>query len=131
MTKLLPIDAERETVHPVRPEWAAQAHMDAAGYRTAARRALADPHGFWREQAARLDWTTPFTTVKDTSFALDDFRIRWFSDGRLNVAANCLDRHLETRGDTTAIIWEGDDPATTGGSPIASCTPKSAAWPTS
>ena len=110
MTKLLPIDAERETVHPVRPEWAAQAHMDAAGYRTAARRSLADPHGFWREQAARLDWTTPFTTVKDTSFALDDFRIRWFSDGRLNVAANCLDRHLETRGDTIAIIWEGDDP---------------------
>ena len=111
MTKLLPIDAERETVHPVRPEWAAQAHMDAAGYRTAAKRALADPHGFWREQAARLDWITPFTAVKDTSFALDDFRIRWFSDGRLNVAANCLDRHLETRGDTIAIIWEGDDPA--------------------
>ncbi|MBN9412793.1 MAG: acetate--CoA ligase [Candidatus Paracaedimonas acanthamoebae] len=65
---------------------------------------------FWREQAQRITWIKPFTKVKDTSFNLEDFRIKWFEDGTLNVAANCLDRHLAERGDQVAIIWEGDDP---------------------
>jgi acetyl-CoA synthetase len=72
--------------------------------------AARDPDAYWRGEAARLDWMTPFTVVKDTSFDEADFRIRWFADGELNVSANCLDRHLATRGDQVAIIWEGDEP---------------------
>jgi acetyl-CoA synthetase len=71
----------------------------------------ADPESFWREQAGRLDWMERPTDIKDTSFALDDFRIRWFADGRLNASINCVDRHLAERGDQVAILWEGDDPA--------------------
>lgn len=72
--------------------------------------AASDPDAYWRQEAARLDWMQPFTTVKDTSFAEADFRIRWFADGVLNVSVNCLDRHLAARGDQTAIIFEGDEP---------------------
>ena len=85
--------------------------MDAAGYEAAVARVEIDPDGYWRDVAGRLDWIKPFTVVKDVSFQADDFRIRWFADGVLNVSANCLDRHLATRGDDVAIIWEGDDPA--------------------
>jgi len=98
-------------VFPVRDEWAARAHMDAAAYEAACRRVETDPDGFWREVAGRLDWIKPFTTVKDVSFDKADFRISWFSDGVLNVSANCLDRHLPHRADDVAIIWEGDDPS--------------------
>jgi acetyl-CoA synthetase len=71
---------------------------------------LSDPDGFWREQGARVDWMTPFTQVKDVDFTLGSVKINWYADGQLNVAANCIDRHLETRGDQTAIIWEPDSP---------------------
>ena len=70
-----------------------------------------DPDGFWGRIGRRVDWIKEYTKVKDTSFAESDFHIRWFYDGKLNVSSNCLDRHLATRGDKTAIIWEGDDPA--------------------
>ncbi|MEO1251157.1 MAG: acetate--CoA ligase [Pseudomonadota bacterium] len=73
-------------------------------------RAAEDPEGFWRDVAGRLDWVTPPTKIKDVSFDVDDFRIRWFEDGVLNACANCLDRHLPKRADDVAIIWEGDDP---------------------
>lgn len=99
-----------EAVYPVPPEWAANALVDAAGYRAMVERVEADPDGFWREQAARIDWVRPFRTVKDVSFGADDFRIRWFADGSLNLSTNCLDRHLATRGDSVAIIWEPDSP---------------------
>jgi len=69
-----------------------------------------NPDEFWGEQAKRLDWIKPFTKVKNTSFAYPDISIKWFEDGELNVSANCIDRHLEKRGDQVAIIWEGDDP---------------------
>ncbi len=98
-------------VFPVPAEWAKRAHVDAAGYEAAVRRVETDPEGYWRDLAGRLDWVRPFTKVKDVSFKADNFRIRWFEDGVLNASANCLDRHLATRGDATAIIWEGDDPA--------------------
>src|SRR5262249_2461281 len=71
---------------------------------------IANPNGFWGEEGRKLEWITPFTVVKDTSFDPHDFRIRWFADGTLNVSANCIDRHLPPRADQTAIIWEGDDP---------------------
>ena len=84
--------------------------MDAAGYDAAVKRVETDPDGFWRDVASRLDWIKPFTVVKDVSFARDNFHIRWFADGLLNVSVNCLDRHLPHRADQVAFIWEGDDP---------------------
>jgi acetyl-CoA synthetase len=100
-----------DQVFPVPAEWAARARMDEAGYAAAWRRVEADPDGFWTEVAGRLDWVKPFTKVKDVSYGAADFHIHWFEDGVLNASANCLDRHLATRGDDVAIIWEGDDPA--------------------
>lgn len=99
------------TIHPVPPEWAARAYVDAAGYGEKYRRSIEDPQAFWREETARLDWIKPWTQLSKSSFDEADFGIEWFSDGTLNVAQNCLDRHLATRGDTVAIIWEGDDPS--------------------
>jgi len=84
--------------------------IDRATQARASAAAAHDPDAYWREEAARLDWMTPFTVVKDTSFDEADFRIHWFADGALNVSVNCLDRHLATRGDQVAIIWEGDEP---------------------
>ena len=98
-------------VFPVPEAWAKRARMDAAGYEAAVKRVEADPDGFWREVASRLDWIKPFSVVKDVSFNRDDFRIKWFADGVLNVSANCLDRHLPHRAHDVALIWEGDDPA--------------------
>ncbi|MGE5564906.1 MAG: acetate--CoA ligase [Parcubacteria group bacterium] len=98
-------------VFPVQEAWAKRAHMDAAAYEEACRRADEDPDGFWTEVAQRLDWIKPFSVVKDVSYDRHDFRIRWYADGVLNASANCLDRHLPHRADDVAIIWEGDDPS--------------------
>ncbi len=95
---------------PVSPEWAKRAYVDDVGYRAMYASSLADPDAFWGVHGQRLDWIKPYTKVKDTSFAQADFHIRWYEDGVLNAAANCIDRHLEKRGDQTAIISEGDDP---------------------
>jgi acetyl-CoA synthetase len=85
------------------------AFVDEATYEGMYRRSVEDPEGFWGEHGKRLDWIRPYTKVKNTRFA-PDVSIRWFEDGTLNVSANCIDRHLATRGDQTAIIFEGDDP---------------------
>ncbi len=98
-------------VFPVSPAVARAAHIDAAGYRDMYRRSIDDPDDFWAEQARRLDWITPPTTIKNTSFARGAVSIKWFEDGALNVAANCVDRHAARAPDRTAILWEGDDPA--------------------
>ena len=105
---------DQPDLYPVPSEWAQRARMNAAGYESARATARVNPEAFWGEQARRLDWFTTPSKIKDVSFDKADFRIRWFEDGVLNVAHNCLDRHLETRGDETAIIWEGDDPAQSG-----------------
>ena len=97
-------------VFPVSEAWAKKAHIDAAGYEAALARVESDPDGYWRDLAARLDWITPPTVIKDVSFNKDDFRIHWFSDGVLNVSVNCLDRHLPHRADEVALIFEGDEP---------------------
>ncbi len=97
-------------VFAVPAAWAERARMNAAGYAAACERVEADPDGFWREVAGRLDWIKPFSQVKDVSFNREDFRISWFADGVLNASVNCLDRHLPERSDQVAIIWEGDDP---------------------
>ena len=99
-----------EAVFPVPAQWAETAKIDNAGYLARYQRSVEDPDGFWRDEAQRIDWIAPFHTVKDTSFDAQDFHIRWFEGGKLNLAANCLDRHLAVRGDDTAIIWEPDDP---------------------
>ena len=103
----------KQSLYPVTAEWAARAHVDAAGYASRHAESLADADSFWQREAQIVDWIEPFTKVDQSSFAEADFGIRWFGDGKLNVSANCLDRHLETRGDTPAILWEGDDPADT------------------
>ncbi|MEO0744229.1 MAG: acetate--CoA ligase [Pseudomonadota bacterium] len=84
-------------------------HVDAAGYADMYAASVNDPEAFWGAEGKRLDWIKPYGTVKNTSFAPGNIDIRWFEDGTLNVAANCIDRHLDTRGDQTAIIWEPDD----------------------
>ena len=85
-------------------------HVDTAKYDAMYAASIADPEAFWGEHGKRIDWIKPYTKVKDTSFAKDDLHIRWYEDGTLNVAANCIDRHLATRGDQTAIIFEPDEP---------------------
>ena len=85
-------------------------HIDAEAYARMYAASVNDPEGFWGEHGKRIDWIKPYSRVKNTSFAYDDVSIKWFEDGTLNVAANCVDRHLATRGDQTAIIWEPDDP---------------------
>ncbi|RAR63424.1 MULTISPECIES: acetate--CoA ligase [Halomonadaceae] len=102
---------EQPHVHPVRDDIAANAWIDNAKYLAMYQQSVDDPEGFWAEQAKRLDWIKAPTRAKNTSFARDNVDIRWYEDGTLNVSANCLDRHLETRGDQPAIIWEGDDPS--------------------
>ena len=97
------------SLFPVPTGFAGPETTDAAGYEARYRRSVEDPDGFWGEQGRILDWIKPFTKVKNTSFD-GDVSIKWFEDGVLNASANCIDRHLEKRGDQVAIIWEGDDP---------------------
>ena len=100
-----------DKIYDVSPEWAKRAFIDEAKYKHMYARSVQDPKGFWTEHAKRVDWITPFTKVDDVSFAPGNISIKWFEDGVLNAAYNCIDRHLDTRGDQTAIIWEGDDPS--------------------
>jgi len=97
-------------IYPVSAETKARALIDAEGYADLYAHSINDNETFWSDQAGRIDWIKPFTKVKDVSFAKDDLHIKWYEDGTLNVCYNCVDRHLETKGDDTAIIWEGDDP---------------------
>jgi acetyl-CoA synthetase len=100
---------DAQKLFPVPADVKARALIDETGYRLMYAESVEHTDAFWREQAKRVDWVKPFSIVKNTSFDLP-VSIKWFEDGVLNVAANCLDRHLETRGDKIAIIWEGDDP---------------------
>ncbi|WP_372397461.1 acetate--CoA ligase [Azospirillum sp. HJ39] len=94
---------------PVKPEIAATAHVNAEAYARMYEQSVNDPEAFWGEHGKRIDWIKPYSKVKDVDFS-GDVHIRWFQDGTLNVSANCIDRHLATRGDQTAILFEGDDP---------------------
>ncbi|MCZ6604694.1 MAG: acetate--CoA ligase, partial [Alphaproteobacteria bacterium] len=99
-----------EHTYDVPAKWAKKAWVDAAKYEEMYKRSIDDPEGFWGEVGRRLDWFTDYKHVRDVSFSADDVTIKWYEDGVLNVAYNCLDRHLKTRGDQVAIIWEGDEP---------------------
>jgi acetyl-CoA synthetase len=98
-----------DQLFPVRADFAARAHVDQAGYRARYERAARDPDGYWAEEAKRIAWMQPPSKIKNTTFS-GDVSIKWFEDGTLNASVSCLDRHLATRGDQTAIIWESDDP---------------------
>jgi acetyl-CoA synthetase len=100
-----------DKIYAVPAATAARAWIDNKRYEALYRESLESPEAFWAKQARdRLDWLTPFSQVKDTSFHAKDLHVRWFADGKLNVAANCLDRHLAKRAEQTAILWEPDDP---------------------
>ena len=101
-----------ELVFQPSAEAVAHTHVDAERYASLYARSISDPEGFWAEQAQRLDWVRFPTRIKNTSFAYPDISIKWFEDGVLNVSYNCVDRHLATRGDQVAIVWEGDTPGT-------------------
>jgi acetyl-CoA synthetase len=96
--------------YPIPASFAASAQIKQGDYQRMYAESIQDPERFWSGIGRRIDWLKGYSRVKDSNFDENDCHIRWFEDGKLNVAANCLDRHLETRGDKTAIIWEGDDP---------------------
>mmetsp|Transcript_24318 Transcript_24318/g.31674 ORF Transcript_24318/g.31674 Transcript_24318/m.31674 type:complete len:648 (+) Transcript_24318:615-2558(+) len=99
-----------DSIFPPADEFANSAHISKIKYDEMYASSVSDPDKFWGDVGKRLDWIKPYSIVKNTSFAHENVSIKWFEDGVLNVCANCVDRHLETRGDQTAIIWEGDDP---------------------
>ena len=104
------LDDDKKTYEPP-AEFAANALLDEAKYNAMYEASIADPDAFWAEHGKRVDWIKPFTKVKNSTYEHPNVSIKWFEDGTLNVAANCIDRHLATRGDQTAIIWEADDPS--------------------
>ncbi|QIE45079.1 acetate--CoA ligase [Pseudohalocynthiibacter aestuariivivens] len=99
-----------DKTYPPSDAFAAYALIDAAKYEEMYAASITDPDAFWGEQGKRVDWIKPYSTVKDVNFDLGNVAINWYADGTLNVAANCIDRHLAERGDQTAIIWEPDNP---------------------
>ena len=99
-----------EKIYDVPALWQNRAFADDARYNALYTRSIKDPNGFWAEEAKRIDWIKPFTKVKNISFDPHNVSIKWFEDGTLNAAYNCIDRHLAKRGDQVAILWEGDDP---------------------
>ena len=105
--------SEVSKLYPPSAEMAAGAHADKATYEAMYAASIADPAAFWGEHGKRIDWIKPFTKVKSSNFDLGSVDIKWFEDGTLNISANCIDRHLATRGDQTAIIWEPDSPEET------------------
>lgn len=101
----------KDAVYTVPSAFQKQANLSPEQYKEMYARSIADPEKFWGEQGKRLDWMVPYTQVKDVSWDQSDLHVKWYGDGVLNVTQNCIDRHLETRGDKAAIIWEGDDPS--------------------
>ena len=102
-----------EKIYDVPSSWTKRAFIDDGKYQTMYAQSVKDPNAFWAEQGKRIHWFKPYTKIKNTSFDPHNVSIKWFEDGTTNVSYNCLDRHLEKRGDQTAIIWEGDDPDAT------------------
>src|SRR5664279_3539666 len=99
-----------EKIYEVPADWRKRAFVDDAKYKEMYAASIKDPNAFWAARAKRTAWIKPFTKVKNTSNYRHTVSIKWFEDGTLNAAYNCVDRHLAKRGDQTAIIWEGDDP---------------------
>ncbi len=100
-----------DLTYPPSEEFVKSAHVDAKGFAEMYAASVSDPEAFWGEHGKRVDWMKPFSKVKNVTYTHPDVSIKWYEDGTLNVAANCVDRHLATRRDQTAILWEGDNPA--------------------
>ncbi|MCB1388408.1 MAG: AMP-binding protein, partial [Rhodobacteraceae bacterium] len=103
-------DLAQTGVYPASDDFIAKAHVDAKAYDAMYAASVDNPEAFWAEHGKRIDWIKPFTKVKNTTFEYGKVDIKWFEDGTLNVSANCIDRHVATRGNQTAIIFEPDDP---------------------
>ena len=101
---------EQDMIFEPSADLAKSALIDANGYATLYQDSIANPDQFWAEHGKRIDWIKPYSQISDVSYDAKDLHIKWYADGTLNATANCLDRHLATRGDQTAIIWEGDEP---------------------
>ena len=101
---------EQDMIFEPSADLAKSALIDANGYAALYQDSIANPDQFWAEHGKRIDWIKPYSQISDVSYDAKDLHIKWYADGTLNAAANCLDRHLATRGDQTAIIWEGDEP---------------------
>ena len=97
-------------IFPVPENTAKAAFINNEKYIELYQQSIEDPEHFWKEQGQRINWIKPYEKIKDVSFLQNDVHIKWYYDGTLNAAANCIDRHLSKRGDQVAIIWEGDDP---------------------
>ena len=97
-------------MYPVPAEWSSRAWVDDTKYKAMYQRSVEDPEAFWGEHGKRIDWIKPYSKVKSTTYGPPEVSIKWYEDGTLNVSANCIDRHLNSRGDQIALIWEGDDP---------------------
>ncbi|HEY3487797.1 MAG TPA: AMP-binding protein, partial [Gammaproteobacteria bacterium] len=97
--------------YPIKPDIRKRAWIDEQQYAELYRQSVEHNESFWAEQGKRIDWIKPYTKIKDISYAAKDLHIRWYFDGTLNACYNCIDRHLQSRKNQTAIIWEGDDPA--------------------
>lgn len=116
-------------LYPVKADFSAKARIDKNTYETLYRESIEHPDAFWGKAAQRLQWFKQPTTIKNVSYNLDDFRIKWFEDGELNASVNCLDRQLEQRGDKVALLFEPDSPThRRRASPTASCTSACAGW---
>ena len=100
-----------QSIYPVPADFAAASRIRREDYERDYAASVADPDAYWGKIAQRLDWFKAPTQIKDVSFHVEDFHIHWYADGELNASVNCLDRHLATRGDKTALIFEADDPA--------------------
>lgn len=100
-----------KTRYPVKPAILADTRCDQEKYLAMYQESIENNEAFWAKHGQRLDWFTPYSEIKDTSFAKDNLHIKWFADGELNVCHNCVDRHLPEKADQAAIIWEGDDPS--------------------
>ena len=99
-----------DTVYPVPDAFAAQAHVNNDQYLEMYKHSIEDTDGFWREQGQRIDWIKPYTKISDVNWKVPDVSIKWYEDGTLNASYNCIDRHLETKADKVALIWEPDNP---------------------
>ncbi|MEM8838906.1 MAG: acetyl-coenzyme A synthetase N-terminal domain-containing protein, partial [Pseudomonadota bacterium] len=104
------VNASDNVVYPPSADFSRNAHIDSDTYQAMYAASISDPVAFWGEHGKRVDWIQPYTKVKDVSYEFGNVDIKWFEDGTLNVAANCIDRHLGKRADQTAIIWEPDNP---------------------
>ena len=104
-------DHMSNNIFPPSDKFKANAIIDKQRYEEMYSESINDPDAFWSKHGLRIDWIRPFTKIKNVSYEHPNVSIKWFEDGELNVSANCVDRHLESRGEKTAIIWEGDNPS--------------------